>query len=72
MLVGQAPISAYRTLDLPAVPELTALAHGPMTVPAAEPFVRGAIRATGAGIRVLDPIENRKERLLGIQSSIAK
>ena len=25
MLVGQAPISAYRTLDLPAVPELTSL-----------------------------------------------
>ena len=33
MLIGQAPISAYRTLDLPAVPELTALAHGPMSCP---------------------------------------
>ena len=27
MLVGLAPISAYRTLDLPAVPSLTALAQ---------------------------------------------
>ena len=55
MLVGQAPISAYRTLDLPAVPELTSLAHGPMSAPAIEPLVRGALRATGTGVRVLDP-----------------
>ena len=65
MLIGLAPISAYRTLDLPAVPELTALAHGPMTAPTIEPLVRGALRAAGTGVRVLDPIENRREHLLG-------
>jgi hypothetical protein len=65
MLVGQAPISAYRTLDLPAVPELTSLAHGPLSAPTVGPLVRSALRATGVGVRVLDPIENRKERLLG-------
>ncbi len=47
MLIGQAPISAYRTLDLPAVPELTALAHGPLSEPAIEPLVRGALRGPG-------------------------
>ena len=32
MLVGLEPISAYRTLDLPALEPLTALAHGPLFV----------------------------------------
>jgi hypothetical protein len=64
MLIGKAPISAYRTLDLPAVPELTSLAHGPMGAPAISPLVRRALRATGTGLRVFDPIENRTDRML--------
>ncbi len=64
MLIGQAPISAYRTLDLPAVPELTSLTKGPMGAPAVEPLVRRALRATGTGLRVFDPIENRTDRVL--------
>ena len=73
MLVGQAPISAYRTLDLPAVPELTVAAHGPMGVPAIEPLVRRALRATGTGLRVLDPIENRNGPRAGhVRASLAK
>jgi hypothetical protein len=64
MLIGQAPISAYRTLDLPAVPELTALAQAPMSAPVVEPLVRRALRATGTGLRVFDPIENRTERVM--------
>jgi hypothetical protein len=64
MLIGQAPISAYRTLDLPAVPELTSLTMGPMGAPVVSPLVRRALRATGTGLRVFDPIENRTDRVL--------
>ena len=68
MLIGQAPISAYRTLDLPAVPELTSLAHGPMSAPVTSPLVRRALRATGTGLRVFDPIENRTDNVLRRES----
>ncbi len=64
MLIGQAPISAYRTLDLPAVPELNSLTHGPMGAPVIAPLVRRALHATGTGVRVFDPIENRTDRVL--------
>ena len=64
MVIGQAPISAYRTLDLPAGPELTALAQGPMNASVVEPLVRRALRATGTGLRVFDPIENRTDRVM--------
>ena len=60
MLFGLAPVSAYRTLNLPAVGKLTELAFGPLS----EPSVRRALRATGTSLRVLDPIENRIERVL--------
>ena len=49
MLIGQSPISAYRTLDLPVVPELTSLANGPLGAPVTSPLVRRALRATGSG-----------------------
>jgi hypothetical protein len=65
MLVGAAPLLAYRTLDLPAVPDLTSLTRGPLSAPAIEPLVRAALRATGTGVRVFDPIENRKDHVLG-------
>jgi len=60
MLLGLAPLSAYRTLNLPAVENLTALACGSLS----EPSVRRALRATGTGLRVFDPMENRIERVL--------
>jgi len=65
MLVGLAPLAAYRTLDLPVVPDLTSLARGPLSAPAIEPLVRAALRATGTGVRVLDPVENRRNHVLG-------
>ena len=49
MLVGQAPISAYRTLDLPAVPGLTVLTQLPLSCPAIEPA--GSRCAAGDGNR---------------------
>jgi hypothetical protein len=48
MVVAAAPVSAYRTLDLPVLPELTALtgaAIGP-------PEVAESLRVTGVGVRV--------------------
>jgi hypothetical protein len=64
MLVGLAPISAYRTLDLPVVPELTSLALGSLSSPTGAPLVESALRATGTGIRPFDPVENRKNHIL--------
>jgi hypothetical protein len=62
MLVGLAPILAYRTLDLPAVPELTQLTRGPLSAPAIEQIVLDAMRATGTGLRVFDPVESGPAR----------
>jgi len=63
MLLGMAPISAYRTLDLPAVPSLTALAQEVLGDPRYEPDVLGALRATGTGLRLIDPFENRLKQV---------
>jgi hypothetical protein len=63
MLVGLEPISAYRTLDLPALEPLTALARGPMGDSPQRSAVRKAMRAAGVGVRVLDPTEAAAERL---------
>jgi hypothetical protein len=57
MLVNLEPISSYRTLDLPSLEPLTAMARGPLSSERAGQQVRRAMRATGVGIRVLDPIE---------------
>lgn len=57
MVAGAAPVSAYRTLDLPVLELLTALAHSPMGFAETDPLVRAAMRATGAGIRILSPDE---------------
>ncbi len=48
MVVSAAPISAYRTLDLASMPELTRLAEGPPGLP----DVPRALRAVGVGVRV--------------------
>ncbi len=60
ILVGTAPISAYRTLNLPALASLTRMAQGPMS----GPHVRAALRATGTRLRVFHPVENRLARLV--------
>jgi hypothetical protein len=57
MLVGLGPVSAYRTLDLPALVPLSALAQAPLSDPKYRGLVLKATRAVGAGVRVLDPIE---------------
>ncbi len=64
ILVGTTPISAYRTLNLPAVDSLTQLAQGSMSQSQSEPAVRAALRATGTRLRVFHPVENRLARLL--------
>ena len=55
MLVGQAPISAYRTLDLPAVPELTSLAHGPLSAPADRAPGHGGVACDRDGLARFRP-----------------
>src|SRR5262249_28981392 len=62
ILVGKAPISAYRTMSLPALDALTTLAHEPMILQH-EPNVRAALWATGTRLRVFHPVENRLARL---------
>jgi hypothetical protein len=63
MRVGLEPISSYRTLDLPALEPITSLARGPLQQPRFLPLVRKALRATGVGVRVLDPVEVASEPL---------
>jgi hypothetical protein len=63
MIVGLEPISAYRTLDLPALEPLTALARGDLGDGPYRGSVDKAMRATGVGVRVLDPIELVEEHL---------
>ena len=69
MLTGLNPIFAYRTLDLPAMEPLTALAHGPLFRDTMRDSVHKAMRAAGVGLRVLDPTEVAVE---GIQSRARK
>ena len=62
MLVGLEPISAYRTLDLPALQPLTVLAQAPLAANPLGPAIRKAMRACGVGLRVLDPVGRALER----------
>jgi hypothetical protein len=64
MLEGVAPITAYRTLNLPAVDSLTMMARSPMSGPMFEPIVRAALQATGTRLRIFHPVENRVGHLL--------
>ena len=65
MSVGAAPISAYRTLDLPAVRILDILSIDSLSDPPIKALVRAALRATGTGVRLFDPVESREEQVLG-------
>jgi hypothetical protein len=62
MLVGVGPVIAYRTLDLPVLEPLTNLARGPLGDDNLGTLVHKALRATGVGVRVLDPMEVSLER----------
>jgi hypothetical protein len=63
MIAGLEPISAYRTLDLPAMEPLNRLAQGPLYVESMRGSVRKAMRAAGVGVRVLEPAEVALEEL---------
>lgn len=63
MVAGAAPVSAYRTLDLPRPMSLEQVAF--QAAPG-EPLAAQALRATGATVRLLDPFEAsaaRRERV---------
>jgi hypothetical protein len=62
MLVGLEPISAYRTLDLPALEPLNRLAQAALTEAPLAPLVQRAVRACGVGLRVIDPASNVNDR----------
>jgi hypothetical protein len=72
MCIGLAPIHSYRTLDLPAVKGLTEMTLGPMSGPEFEGKVKSALRATGAGLRVFSPVENRINHFLGRTEHVAE
>ena len=55
LVAGVAPVSAYRTLDLPAPGGLIQLARGPL----GDARAVEASRILGVGLRVLDPLESR-------------
>ncbi len=58
MAVGLAPVQAYRTLDLPALPGLTSLVRGSLVPGPRREAAFRAMRAAGVGLRVLDPTES--------------
>lgn len=60
MVAGAASVSAYRTLDLPALETVTALAGRLPTRDSDAGLVLDAFRLTGAGVRVFDPLESRE------------
>ena len=57
MVAGTAPLSAYRTLDRPAVTSLIALAAAPLDGSVDHLAIRQAMRSIGATVRVFDPLE---------------
>ena len=68
MVVGSAPVSAYRTLDLPALGSLTSLARATLEDGSRlddNVAIVAALRATGTGVRMLDPFERREHASFG-------
>ena len=55
MVVGAAPVSAYRTLDLPILTTLTDGSQANFGAPAQDQEILASIRAVGAVLRILDP-----------------
>jgi hypothetical protein len=71
MVAGVAPLSAYRTLDLPALSWLTALAQGPIVGQGSDRTVRAALRASGARVRIFNPFEGTTAVTTGTREAIA-
>ena len=57
MVAGASPISPYRTLDLPTLVALTRLTMELPGRPGTDPGLIAALRATGTGVQVFDPLE---------------
>jgi hypothetical protein len=70
MVAGVAPLSAYRTLDLPALRWLTALAQGPIVGQRSDTTVRAGLRASGARVRIFSPFENTTAIKTGTREAI--
>lgn len=60
MVAGANPVSAYRTLDLPALDSLTSLAAQVPRRPGDVEAIVASARTTGAVVRVFDPLERRE------------
>ncbi|MFO0907722.1 MAG: hypothetical protein U0794_05070 [Isosphaeraceae bacterium] len=72
MVAGVAPVSSYRTLDLPALEGLTTLAlQAPVNLESAEIIHRAEV-LSGASIRIVDPFEvERRLRLRNDHEDLA-
>ncbi len=64
MVAGAEPLMAYRTLDLPALRELTSWASQRPTpgLPDYLPIILNALRATGTSLAIIDPVHARANR----------
>lgn len=58
MIAGLAPISSYRTMDLPVAVELTQRGHAPLDFSTTAPTALTAMRVAGVGVRLFDPVDN--------------
>lgn len=63
MVAGASPVSAYRTLDLPALESLDELASRLVFRPGDAPLVEAARRLTATELRILDPRDRRQALL---------
>ncbi len=63
MLIGKGTTVAYRTIDLPIQPELTARLYGSLADPRTDPrLIANALRTFGTEVLVIDPIEVQRLR----------
>jgi hypothetical protein len=70
MVAGASPVSAYRTLDLPALRSLTSLVSVIPDSPTDRELVLGALYRTGADIRIFGPGEDPEKLCSGPVLSI--
>ena len=70
MVAGASPVSAYRTLDLPALKSLTILASRVPDTPVNVEPVAHALRLTGTDLRIFGPGEDPGKLVTGTTRSI--
>ena len=70
MVAGAAPLSAYRTLDLPALESLTILMNKPVGPSISRSQILESLRLTGADIRIFAPGEEAEPIVQGPTESI--